>query len=216
MKAKNVQAERKELARSIYPELCAVSGLERHHFAPFPEDFLHWSLASNIIHQDPDVVITKKDFLDLKSNFMDFVDAWRSSQSLTIRKQVTGDVPNSLAEDPKGAMLLRATSVFRCGLHYKPDKACLVWIDGSFLHHMSDSTGDPYFERRRCLERWQLDSQVVASLVRATGRDPDTTSVDQMDVENPRFYCRDCFLGPKISRTWRRSVSNSRCPNTGG
>ncbi|KAG8914068.1 hypothetical protein FRC00_000895, partial [Tulasnella sp. 408] len=112
-KAENVLAERKELARLMYPELCAGLDVEHHHFAPSPEDFLRWSLASTIIYQDPDLIVTREDFLNLKSDFGAFVDGWRSSQSLTIRKRVTGDVPDCLAEDPKGAMLLRATSVFR-------------------------------------------------------------------------------------------------------
>ncbi|KAG9021041.1 hypothetical protein FS837_007616, partial [Tulasnella sp. UAMH 9824] len=43
-KAENVPGERRELARSIYFEFCAACNIERHHFAPPPDDFLQWSL----------------------------------------------------------------------------------------------------------------------------------------------------------------------------
>lgn len=191
-----------------FPELCTLSGIELHHFAPSREDFLDWSFATDVINQDPDVVVTKQDFLDLKNPFMDFVAAWRTLKSRLIRKSATGSGTGSVSEDPKGEELLRATSAFRCGLHGKTHKVCILRADGSFLRHMSDTRGALYFERVSCLWRREQDSRVAASLVRALGRDPDTATVDQMDMEDARFYCRGCILGPKISRTWRRCVSD--------
>ncbi|KAG8963276.1 hypothetical protein FRC05_004792 [Tulasnella sp. 425] len=208
-KATNVLAERRELAGLTYPELRRSSGVELHHFAPSLEDFLEWTLASNIINQDPDVVVTKQDFLDLKAHFMDFVETWRTSKSLIIRRSVIGSETGSVPEDPKGEELLRATSAFLCVLFPLSDKVCMLWADGSFLKHMSDNREIRDFERQKCLGRRRLDSQVAASLARKfPGRGVAASFITLNITYVEDFNAGNVWMQRKLNGAWIARPTN--------
>lgn len=163
---------------------------------------------------------------DAFSELPDYLNKWRNEQKIKLTRIVlesrTGSgIVVDLQTAEEQAVLSLATSVFAtCGYghSFTHDDDTVHWIDSigehigkKFFHTPWRKSAMPY-EETQCIRVLPNLVDHIKMLVQAVGLDPDTSTIEDMDKVNARFYCDDCsFLAPStelFARNWRNCVSH--------
>lgn len=215
---KRLVLERKKVVELRYTEYTKTLKPEQWtSIMPLPEVY---KLFDDFISSKDDVIgeISKKDalarFPRLTLQFMD-------SEVNRLASLLPKGTDHSVASMDCYARLNLATSVFGCRIcqfgHISGVALC-GWTD--ICSHMNQKSREPFFPRLP-FPHLKLDFNSVGyatstSLIRSLGLDPGTTTTEQLDLIDARFFCGTCPIlsirgvrGRK-AYTWTECMTHAR------
>jgi hypothetical protein len=209
-KRKRLILERKDVVKSCYTEYSRTLKPEQWtSIMPLHEVFKD-TLFKDFIFSEADVIreISKKDalarFPQLTLEFMD-------SQVYRLASLLPGGADHSVASIDCYARLNLATSVFDCRLcqfHDISGVALCGWTN--ICSHMNQKSPESSVPHLR-LEFNSVGSATSLSLIRSLGLDPGTTTPEQLDLIDARFFCGTCPILSMRGIRGRKAYTWTEC-----
>ncbi|EPQ51013.1 hypothetical protein GLOTRDRAFT_133339 [Gloeophyllum trabeum ATCC 11539] len=226
----NILPKRLPLLRKVLKEYYLSQG--ENDILPSMADFCFMKEFLDVIDAPKDVEVTEASFSDVVARLPELSDVWREQAFEKIRALL----PTSVVEQNHSPhdVLALATTLFSC-----EDGQCanVMTYDRLLVHECL--TERPYWWRgegpelpginpETCCEElkgipWgsykfeavsfsEVGSQHARRIVELCGRDPDTTTAEEMDKLDARLNCLSCSSLKRAGLTWRQAVSSSICP----
>jgi len=210
--------------RSDYVATCAVNEI-----IPPASDFYLFPPFRHIVEDTPvEDEVTLETFHEVMNLIPEFIAVWKVQ---TCEKLMGMIAETTKKDEPQVDMsqpdLNLATTVFKCNkyecnqtrpLFYPAVLMHACASEYIYMHAIEDDDEDLVDFSTNCRLRpwnagkvisfWTGASQTAAELVELCGRDPKTTTIQEMDCANPIFECEYCGSDRqgRLMMTWRRGV----------
>ncbi|KAJ7487943.1 hypothetical protein FB451DRAFT_1362562 [Mycena latifolia] len=188
---------RQILAREAYMAYAATVLPKEATYLPVVADLEEFPEIRAICEREPDVDITISDFTVLPSVVVDWVANKRAKLT---------QIANSAETHKSLDRFNLAVTIFRCKQGHENVGRPAIFGGDEAMRHIGGSC-EP-----------ELDiplSQIASALVVASGLNPDTTSVADMDRRNPKFRCESKMNPPGCDKaslidvfTWRGCITH--------
>ncbi|KAG8995385.1 hypothetical protein FRB94_009176 [Tulasnella sp. JGI-2019a] len=170
-----------------------------------------------VVDREDDEEATAKDVHDALEGVEVWVREWRTEKRSRMLQIMVSAGATAIADPPKEqdfARLKLATTMFFCTAP-PPQRAseqaggrlmCCTLLEKHFRRCRTGMGG--FLWNTACLKYSNEASEMIRQLAVAVGRDPETTTADQMDDLNARFYCQGCPKWKKLVRSWRNCAAH--------
>ncbi|KAG8876287.1 hypothetical protein FRB97_004301 [Tulasnella sp. 331] len=200
----NLVKLRRDVAIAVYFQYKKRAGLGHNSPAPSGEEIVACPPFRDIIQAGGNAKVTAKDFANAVAMLPGLVKDWRRSRLVRLLKAISNGGGQPVPDKPSNSdleILKLAKTLFKCRSSGK------IWAWGNLEDHSCTSRVQ---HRRRfgieCLKYDIKASELVESLIIVAGRDPNTTTTEDMDELDARFYCDKCPKGVGLARSWRNCV----------
>ncbi|KAG8995383.1 hypothetical protein FRB94_009174 [Tulasnella sp. JGI-2019a] len=168
-----------------------------------------------IVDREDDEEATAKDFHDTLNCVEEWVEEWKTERRLRMLQIMVSAGAAAIADPPTeqdSARLKLATTMFSCTTPFPRRSSeqtrgglmCFTLLERHFRR--CHTGGFPW--NTTCLKYSNEAEEMIRYLVVVVGRDPETTTADQMDDLNARFYCQGCPKWEKLARSWRNCAAH--------
>ncbi|KAG8881538.1 hypothetical protein FRB98_004254 [Tulasnella sp. 332] len=202
----NLVKLRRDVAIAVYFQYKKRAGLGHNSPAPSGEEIVACPPFRDIIQAGGNAKVTAKDFANAVAMLPGLVKDWRRSRLVRLLKAISNGGGQPVPDKPSNSdleILKLAKTLFKCRSSGK------IWAWGNLEDHSCTSRVQ---HRRRfgieCLKYDIKASELVESLIIVAGRDPNTTTTEDMDELDARFYCDKCPKGVGLARSWRNCAAH--------
>ncbi|KAG9008193.1 hypothetical protein FRB93_006761 [Tulasnella sp. JGI-2019a] len=174
-----------------------------------------------VVDREDNDEVTAEDFDGVLEGVEEWVDEWRIKKRMDLLEIMVSAGAAAIADPPTEqdfSRLKLATTMFSCktplGLRRCEQAGgglmCFTllgrhsWRCRTFRR--CRSSGFPWYTE--CLRYSKKAEEMIRQLVVAAGLDPETTTADEMDGLNARFYCQGCPKWDGLPRSWRNCAAH--------
>ncbi|KAG9002425.1 hypothetical protein FRB94_003944 [Tulasnella sp. JGI-2019a] len=167
-----------------------------------------------IVDREGDDDVIGEDFEGALEGVEEWVEGWRTKKQIEILQIMVSAGAAAIADpstEQDFARLKLATTMFLCTTSnraFHPTSGGLMCSTLLGQRHIRQCRSKGFIWNTACLKYNTDSEEMIRQLVVAVGRDPETTTADQMDDLNARFYCQGCPKWDKLARSWRNCAAH--------
>ncbi|KAG9023860.1 hypothetical protein FRB95_012392 [Tulasnella sp. JGI-2019a] len=209
---------RREVVISILRRHPVNTNITENFFRPSLEEVAYaFEPITLVVDREDDEEASAEDFEGALEGVEEWVEEWRIEKRTEILEIMVSAGAVAISDpltEHDFARLKLATTMFSCtcriSIRYRDIEATpggLMCFKLLGRHHRT--CGNKAFPWNTECFKYSADAEeMIRQLVIAVGRNPETTTTDQMDELNARFYCQGCPKWDRLARSWRNCAAH--------